>query len=369
MSKADLSQVGPILLKLTSGENLPLRESRKAFNLIGDYDESSLFFAVFTAGLMAKGPTSEEILGLCLDRRDRIGEINVKIKPSEIIDLSGGGGDKIKTINISTAACLVVATGGLSVAKQAAAAFTGLTGSSDILTELGVGVPTDKKVDRKRIKKALETLNFVAYNYASLAQERFTNFFKWRKRVISSGLKYFVPWHIASFAYSPIKMENRIYGLASPKYMRLLAEVLIRLDYKRALIVHGIDGLDEISNVGVTKVVEVKNRKTEEYTLTPEDFGIKKAKVEELLVETKNESITNFLKVIMGKGEKAMQDLVAINSGAAFYLAGKRKTLKQGTEYALKLLKEGKVANKLEEIVSFYKGKDKFLKQVKRVKV
>lgn len=356
MDKSKLSQLAPILLRLTSGENLTLTESRKAFNLIGDYDETSLFFAVFTAGLMAKGPTVDEVLGLCLDRQDRIGSIEVNTDPSNIIDFSGGGGDKIKSINVSTAASLVATAGGLSVAKQAASAFTGVIGSSDILQEVGIEIPTDK-ADSKWMKTALEKLGFVAYNYTALAPERFANFLKWRKKVVVSGLKYYVPWHIASFAYSPIKMKNRIYGLALPKYMKLLAEVLQGLGYKRVMVVHGVDGLDEISNIGLTKVVEVKNGKLQKYELSPSDFGIKQAKVNEIVIENREKSIKAFLQVITGKGKEALHNLVAVNAGTAFYLTGKKESLKQGTRYAQELLAEGKVANKLAQIVVFYKEK------------
>jgi len=354
MAKKQLSDVSPSLLKLTSGESLTLRESREAFNIIGDHDETSLFFVAFTSALMARGPTVEEILGLCLDRKDRIGSIRVKTEPKDIIDLSGGGGDKIKTINVSTAASLVAAAGGLSVAKQAAAALTGLTGSSDILQTIGIDVPT-AKVDRKRIKKAFEKLNFVAYNYAALAPEKFKNFLKWRKKAVKSKLRYFVPWHIASFAYSPIKMENRLYGLALPKYLRLLAKVLKALGYKRAMVVHGVDGLDEISNIGVTKVIEVEGNKMREHELSPNDFGVRASRLTDIEIKTKDESITKFLKTILGKGNRALQDLVAVNAGAAFYLTGKKKTLREGTRYALDLITNGKVVDKLEEIVSFYK--------------
>ena len=309
------------------------------------------FFTALSMGLMAKSPTVEEVLGFCHDRRNRIGSIKVSVDASKIIDLSGGGGDNIKTINVSTAASLVAATGGLSVAKQAAAAFTGFLGSSDLLNELGIPIFTDN-IERIKIKEELERNNFVAYNYAALSPERFTNFFRWRKKAVNMGLKYFIPWHIASFAYSPIEMENRIYGLANPRYMRLFAEVLRRLGHKRILVVHGMSGLDEISNVGRTKIIEVKKRKIIEYCLSPKDFGVRKAKVEDITIKNRKEGITQFLKVLKGKGKEALHDLVAINAGAAFYLTGIRKSYKEGTRYASRLIEIGKVSDKLKNIVS-----------------
>jgi len=345
-----ITEVNPFLLKLSSGENLTIKEARKAFNIVGDEDEESYFFTALTIGLMAKGPTPEEMYGFCLDRKDRIGTLKVKIGPEKLIDFAGGGGDKIKTLNVSTAASFVAAAGGIYVAKQAAAAFTGYTGSSDVLNELGVGVATRKR-DVKKLKQGLEKIGIAAYNYACFAPEKFKNFFKWRKKIVESGMKYYVPYHIASFAYSPIKMKNRIYGLASDKYMRLLAQLLQKLGFKRAMVLHGVDGLDEMSNIGKTRILEIKGKKINEYEAFPKDLGVKKVKAKDITTTSKEENIKDFVRILYGKEKGPKRDLVAVNAGTAFYLTGKTKNLKSGTKLAITLLEEKKSAEKLEMLV------------------
>lgn len=361
-----LSEIIPIFLKLSSGENLTTEETRKAFNIVGDEDKEGYFFTALTMGLMAKGPTVNELYGFCLDRKDRIGTLKTNLNPSNIIDLAGGGGDKIKTMNVSTAACFVLAAGGVFVAKQSAKAFTGFTGSSDILEALGIKIPTDK-VDKEKITKCLKTLGIVAYNYAALTPERFVNFLHWRQKVIEIGLKYYIPWHITSFAYSAVPMENRIYGLANPKHMTLLAKLLYKLGYKKILVVHGVDGLDEISIIGKTKIVEIQKNNFKEYEITPKDLGIKTAGIDDITNTSKEENISDFVRVLFGRDYGPKHDLVAANAGAGFYIAGKAKTLREGVEFARKVIKNGKAFKKLEELVKFNRGSQQLKNWVDKV--
>ena len=361
-----LSEITPIFLKLSSGENLTTEESMKAFNIVGDEDKEGYFFTALTMGIMAKGPTVDELQGFCLDRKDRVGTLKTNIRQSNIIDLAGGGGDKIKTMNVSTAACFVLAAGGVFVAKQSAKAFTGFTGSSDILEALGIKIPTDK-VDKEKIAKCLKSLGIIAYNYAALAPERFINFLHWRQKVVEIGLKYYIPWHIASFVYSAVPMENRIYGLANPKYMILLAKLLHRLGYKKIMVVHGVDGLDEISIIGKTKVVEVQKNNFKEYEITSKDLGIKTASIDDITNTSKEENISDFVRVLLGKDRGSKHDLVAANAGAGFYLVGKTKTLREGVEFASNTMKSGKAFKKLEEFVKFNRGSQQLKNWIDKV--
>ena len=348
-----MDKIEPIIKKLSLGDSLTVEESRLAFNVIGDFDRDGYFFTALTMGLMSKKPTLNELYGFCLDRQDRIGSINVGVDRSKIIDLSGGGGDVIKTINVSTAAAIVLAAGGVYVAKQCAKAMTGFMGSSDVLEEIGIPIPTDK-AETDSIKEFLEKNGLVFYNYASLSPKRFINFLNWRKKMIRIGLKYFIPHHIASFAYSPIAMDNRIYGVANPNHMTLLGELLQKLGYKKIMVVHGIDGLDEVSNIGKTKIIEIVDGKKKEYEVSPADFGVKKAAIKDIAVRNRKQAFQDFTRVLFGEDDDAKRDLVAVNAAVGFYLTGKVKNLKEGTQLAIKLIENGKTANKLEKtMISF----------------
>lgn len=361
-----LTEVVPLLRKLTYGENLTSEETRRAFNIIGDEDAESYYYLALTFGLMAKSPTSDELYGVCLDRADRVPKISVDIDPVHITDISGGGGGKISTFNISTAASFVIAAGGVYVAKQAAPAVTGFSGSSDLLNEIGVNVPI-KKGDPRKVKESLEKVGIAAYYYSAFNPERFRNFLKWRDTIKRIGLGYLTPWHLVSFVYSLIDMKTRVYGLFSDKYLKTLAELFQRFGYRKGMFVYGVDGLDEISNIGPTKICELKDGNISEYMVTPEELGVKRARAKDIEATSREENIKDFLRVLYGKDKGPKRDIVAINAGASFYVTGKVRNLKEGTELAIELINNGKASQKLEQIVIFFNNEEKLNNWKQRV--
>lgn len=352
-----LEDVSKTILKLSKRENLTAEETRRAFNIIGDNDEESYYYIAITLGLMAKGPTAEELYGVCLDRRDRVPKFKIDIDPDLITDISGGGGG-ISTFNVSTAASLIIASGGVYVAKQAAPAVTSPTGSYDLLNEIGIDVPLTNG-DAEKVKESLKRTRYAAYYYSAFSSERFKNFLTWRSNIKRIGLKYLTPWHLMSFVYSLFDMKTRVYGLFSDKYLRALAELFQKFDYNRGIILHGTDGLDELSNVGPTKICEFDKKEIKEYTVTPEELGVKKAEINDITAKSREGNIIDFLRVIYGGDTGPRRDLAAINAGASFYVTGQSKTLKDGTNMAIDLLDNRKVAEKLEELVAFYGNYEK----------
>lgn len=363
-----LTDVAPLLRKLTYGETLTAEETRRAFNVIGDEDTESYYYLALTFGLMTRGPTPDELYGVCLDRADRVVKLSVDIDPVSITDISGGGGGKISTFNVSTAAAIVIATGGIYVAKQAAPAVTGFTGSRDLLDELGVDIPLTEG-DPHRVEECLGKVGIAPYYYSAFSTERFKNFLQWRATIKRIGLGYLTPWHLVSFVYSLVDMKTRVYGLFTDKYLRTLTELLERFGYKRALVVHGIDGLDEMSNVGPTRICELKDGDINEYMVTPEELGVKRARPEDIQATSREGNIVDFLRIFYGKDKGPKRDIVALNAGAGFYAAGNVQTLKEGTQLAISLLDEGDAALKLEELVAFFGNQNKLEDWKKRVGV
>jgi len=356
--KLTLKDVAPLLRKLTYGETLTAEETRKAFNVIGDEDTESYYYLALTFGLMTRGPTVDELYGVCLDRADRVRKILINVNPEKIMDISGGGGGKISTFNVSTTVAFIITAGGVYVAKQAAPAVTGFTGSRDVLSEIGVDIPFTNG-NPNVVKDCLEKIGIALYYYTAFSSEQFRNFLKWRDTIRRISLGYLTPWHIVSFVYSLVEIKNRVYGLFTDKYLRTLAELFHKFEYNRALVVHGIDGIDEVSNVGPTKVCELRDDRISEYTITPEDLGVRKAKPEEIKAVSREGNIIDFLKVIYGVDKGAKRDLAAVNAGAGFYIMGKAKTLKEGTQLAISLLDAGSVAAKLEALVAFFRNQEK----------
>jgi anthranilate phosphoribosyltransferase len=352
-----LDKATPLIRKVSQGESLTSEETRKALNIIGDEDTEGYYFLAFSLGIMAKGPTPEELYGFSLDLADRMPKLSVNIDPNNLTDISGSGGDKIKTFNIGTTSSFVISAAGIYVAKQAAPAFTGYSGSGDIFNEIGVDVPYSNG-NPDIVKNSLERIGITAFYYPSFT-DRFDNRTKWRDKMRKIGLTYITPWHFVSFAPSPFEVGTRIYGVFTDKHLLTIAKLFQKLGYRRGMVVHGVDGLDEISNLGPTKICEFKGNEIQEYEVNPQDLGVKRAKAEEIAAVDRQTNILTFLRVVYGKEGGAKQDIVSINAGACLYITGKAKSLIDGVELAQKLIEDGDAASKLEELVRFHGNQEK----------
>lgn len=342
-------KIAPLLFKISNKENLTVEETEEAFDICIAEDKESYFFTALTMGLMAKGITSDELLGFCKSLEKVTPRIQVNINPDKITDNSGTGGDKLKTFNISTTAAFVISAAGIPVAKQAFFAVTGVGGSGDLFRAFGVDVIKLSNPDT--IKKLLENIGFVPYVAAFLPDpNKVPGLLKFAK-IQSEGLKYTTPLHLVANVVAPIKMERRIYGVFNKKYSKILAELLQKLNYKKVLVVHGLDGLDEISNIGDTEIVELNEGKISTYMVSPEDFGIAKANYDEIKAVSKEQNVIDFLRIIFNKEKGPKKDIVLMNAAATFYVMDKVKTFKEGVELANKIIVEGKAAEKLKELV------------------
>lgn len=353
-----LNSVAATLRKLSYSQNLTTEETRQALNVIGDYDvitdpsaSDGLYFLALTFGLMAKGPSTDELYGLLLSIKDKSVEIPTDVPPDMITDISGTGGDRVKTFNVGTTASFIIAAAGGYVAKQATRAYTGKSGSANIFQNLGLDVFTN--TDIGKIRSCLESIGITAF-WSPALSEGLKNRVAFLRKLSSIGLLYLTPWHIVSWIYSPFKMSSRVYGVLDQNYLRPLTELFMHLDYKRVLVVHGADGLDEVSNLGVTRVCEAHGSSIDEYEITPKSLGVKQAEVSDVEVVTPEQSMRDFLNILYGKEKGPKRDLAAINAGAAIYALGMAKTMRDGADLAFTLLERGAAATKLEVFADYY---------------
>ncbi len=328
-------------------------EVRKTFNdlMLGDYDFDEIY--KFAKQLMDNGPTTEEVKGFIDSTADRVVELNPKLpKDKKIIDISSSGGDDIKTINVGSIVSLVLAAGGIVVGKNAARAVTGYSGSSDLFDKIGIPVKyADENV--KNTERLLEKTGFASYYYPAFDLEKYgANSGRFLRELRDKGMSFVTPWNVAAWLYNPLKLNYRIYGMFTDKYFETAAEVLKDQGVEKGWIVYGADGLDEVSNVGETKVLEFVRSGNKELILYPEDFGLRRAAVDEIKVSSAEESFKIADNIINGKEDSAYSDLILINSSAGLYLTGLTNNLKDGVRIADELLKSGKVKAKVEEIKS-----------------
>lgn len=343
-----LKEATSLIAKVTDGNNLTAQESEKAFTDIFLHDEEGYHYLALCASLHAKGETSDELLGLCKSTAKLGEKLTPRVPAREITDLSGTGGGQLKTINVSTAASFVMAGAGYTVAKQAMFGITSPTGSADVFSAFGIETYALKL---GQVNQALKKVGICPYYIAPLSPKLKNRSLLARKIFAEKGITIRTAFHIAAFAYSPTLLKRRIYGCYSEKYLEVLGELFSKLGNERTLVLYGADGFPEASNVGKTIVVEQTGKKIKKYTLIPKDFGLRKAKIDEIRTGGKESNIIDFLRVLSAKEKGAKRDIVLANASVSLYAMGKVKSFAEGTKLAGKIIDEGLAFDKLSQLV------------------
>ncbi len=343
-----LSDISPLISKVSEGQNLTAAETERALDTVIEEDKEGWFAWSLLLALHTKGETGDEFLGFCKSYVKRLPKLNPKIDIDNTTDTSGTGGDKLKTFNISTTASVVLAGAGVTVAKQAFFAVTGFSGSAEIFGAFGVDV---LKIRLQQVEKTLETIGICPYLKEVLVEKTGLENLMVTKKVSDMGLKLVSPLHIVANVVAPIKMKRRVYGCTWRKYLPVLAELFQKLGYTKGMVVHGVDGIDEMSNIGKTEIVEYTAKRTKAYKLSPADLGIRKAKFEDIKAISKERNVIDFLRILYGKEKSPRRDIVLANTAASLYVMGKVKNLSEGVAMAGEVIDEGLAFKKLEQLV------------------
>jgi len=299
----------------------------------------------FLTVLNAKGETPEELTAAVKVMLKYVEPIIVD-KPN-ILDTCGTGGDKKGTFNISTISAFVASGAGVTVAKHGNRSVSSKCGSADILEALGVNI----QMDREKIKRCLEEIG-IAFLFAP-------NLHKVMQRV-SAARKHIgtrTMFNILGPLINPARVTNQLIGVYSRQWTKILTQVLYNLGTKHVLVVHGEDGLDEITTTGPTHICEVNNGQFLDYEVKPEDFGFKRARFEDLTVDSLSESVDTAMGLLNGKkGPK--RDILLLNAGAAIYAADKAASIKDGIALAIRSIDSGSAAGKLQLLKEYSNAKN-----------
>ncbi|MDD5108006.1 MAG: anthranilate phosphoribosyltransferase [Candidatus Omnitrophica bacterium] len=301
--------------------------------LSGTVDTADII--AFLTSLNDKGETVEELTAA----------VNVMLKYVEpiiidkpnILDTCGTGGDKKGTFNISTLTALVASGAGVTVAKHGNRSVSSKCGSADILEALGVNI----NMDKVKIKRCLEEIG-IAFLFAPNLHPAMRFVMPARKQIAQKTM-----FNILGPLINPARATNQLIGVYSKEWSRPLAQVLHNLGSKHILVVYGADGLDEVTITDKTFVAEVVGGSLKEYEITPEDFGFKRARINDLLGGSIQENVLIARNVLAG-GKGTHRDIVLLNAGCAIYAADKAKTVQEGIKLAEKSIDSGQAAKKLE---------------------
>ncbi|PPI88830.1 anthranilate phosphoribosyltransferase [Candidatus Pantoea edessiphila] len=327
-----------LLEKLFQAQNLSKLESYQLFKAIinGQLNETQLSGALIA--MKVRGETQEEIFGAVNALLDNVKTFN---RPEyDFADIVGTGGDSIKTINISTASSLVAAACGVKIVKHGGKSTSDNFGSSEILKSLGINL----NISSNKAREILDDLN-ICFLSASKYHTGFYHAIKVRQR-----LKTRTIFNILGPLVNPARPSLTVIGVYSTKLLRPIINILKILKYRHAIVVHG-GGMDEVILYDINHIAELHKGNITFYHLTHKDFGFELQPKGLLNINTPEENHNNFMKLIRGKGDKSHEETVAANVAMILKVFG-NKNLHDNAQYALKVIKSGKVYELLSSLLS-----------------
>lgn len=327
-------------IRIVSEEkDLTPAEAEDAMDIIMSGGATDAQIAGFLAFLRAKGETTDEITGFA-----RIMRKKASIVPTSksAVDIVGTGGDLAGSFNISTTSSFVIAGTGLNVAKHGNRSVSSKSGAADVLESLGVKISLSPAQASACIQNVGISFLFAQSFHSSM---RFVG--KARREM---GVR--TVFNILGPLANPALSDYILLGVYDPALLETMATVLMNLGVKSAMIVYG-DGLDEVSVSGETKVCELRGKKIIKYSITPEEFGLKRYPKEDIVGGTPAENAQITLNILSGKEHGAKRDIVLLNSACAIYCTGAASSIEEGLEMARDSIDSGKALAKLEKLKEF----------------
>ena len=328
----------PLLQKLAAREDLTTAEAAAAMAEIMAGRASPALIAGFLVALAMKGERPEEIVGLAATMRSEA--VAFDANGADVFDTCGTGGDRAGTFNISSAAALVLAGCGVPVAKHGNRSVSSRCGSADVLEALGVAVTAPPAVAERCLAEA-----GIAFLFAPTYHPSMRHAGPARREL---GLR--TAFNLLGPLTNPARPRRQLVGVPRPELTELLARSLQLLGSERAWVVHGADGLDEISLTGHTKVSECRNGTVQTFYVHPADFGLRKVPVSAVAGGDAAENAAMVRQVLDGV-TGPLRDVVALNAGAALFIAGRSASVRQGIADAAAAIDSGRARACLDRLI------------------
>jgi anthranilate phosphoribosyltransferase len=328
--------------KVATGATLTREEAAGAFERMMSGEATPSQMGALLMALRVRGETVDEITGAVSAMRAKMLRVNA---PPDAIDVVGTGGDASGSFNISTCAALIVAGGGVPVAKHGNRALSSRSGAADVLTALGVKIDLAPEAIGRCIREAGIGFMFAPAHHPAMKNVAATR--------VELGTRTI--FNLLGPLSNPAGVRRQMIGVFSKQWTQPLAQVLKNLGAERIWVVHGSDGLDEITTAGPTSVSALENGTVTNFEISPEEVGLPKVKPEHL---RGGDAAAN-AKALRGvlDGEKsAFRDVALFNAAAAFAVAGKAKTVKDGVALAAHSVDSGEAAKRLERLIMVSNG-------------
>lgn len=329
------------IYKLSNGENLNKEETKLTMQEIMEGKATNAQIAGFLMGMRIKGETIEEITALAQVMRKKANTLEYN---EELFEIVGTGGDEANTFNISTTAGFVISASGVKVAKHGNRNISSSCGAADCLEALGLNLTLNSKQNIKMLDKIGMCFMFAPNYHSSMKYASSV-----RKEL---GIR--TVFNILGPLANPANATRQLMGVYKEELVEPLAKVLANLGVKRGAVVHGYDGLDEITVCNKTLVCEIDNGKFYSYTLDPHDYAMEYAQVQELVGGDKLENAKITKSILMGE-KSSRRNAVVLNAGMSIYLAKEDISLKDSINLAENLIDSGLAAKKMHDFISYSK--------------
>lgn len=323
---------------VVSGQSLSREQARDVMRTIMDGEATQAQIGAMLTALRMKGETIDEVTGFAEIMREKANRVSTTV--DHLLDTCGTGGDGGNTFNISTAAAFVVAAAGVRVAKHGNRAMSSKSGSADVLEALGVHIG----LSAEQAKACLDEIG-ICFMFAQAFHQSMKHVAGPRRE-----LGFRTIFNLLGPLTNPAGADRQVMGVFDASRTELVAEVMRELGVRRALVVASEDGLDEISICAPTKVTELNEGAITTYTVRPEQFGLTSYSLEELSGGDASVNAAIIRSVFSGE-TSARAAIVAVNAGAALYVAEKAATIEEGIQLAFNILKDGAALHKLEQLV------------------
>lgn len=327
------------IIKLANKEDIGYDMAREVMDEIMSGEASDIQKSAYLTALSMKGETIDEITASALEMRNHGMKL---LDDMDVLEIVGTGGDQSNSFNISTTSSIVIAAGGVPVAKHGNRAASSKSGAADVLEALGVNIMVSPAKSAQMLKEI-----GICFLFAQTYHTAMKYVGPVRKEL---GIRTI--FNILGPLANPAGASMQVMGVFSQDLVEPLAKVLSNLGVKRALVVYGQDRLDEISMSAPTSVCEIRDGAFQSYTITPEQFGFERCEKDALTGGTPQENAQITLDILGGK-KGAKRNAVVMNSGAALYVGGKADTLEAGMRMAEELIDSGRAKAKLDEFIKY----------------
>jgi anthranilate phosphoribosyltransferase len=333
--------------KLIDGANLTFEEAQGIMQEVMSGEATNAQIAAFLAALRIKGETVEELIAFAAVMREHCRRIQPQVQ-GRLVDTCGTGGDKIKTFNISTAAAFVVAGAGVAIAKHGNRSVTSKSGSADVLEKLGLNL----KMQPEAVQATIEQVG-VGFMFAPAFHPAMKYAIQPRREI---GIR--TVFNVLGPLTNPASANAQLLGIYDQQLTEPMAYALKKLGCEEAMVVHGLDGLDEISTAGKTAIAWLKEGEVATMQIAPKDFGVKQARIADIKGTTPDESAEILYKILSGQfsPDDPKTEIVLVNSAAGIIIGGKAENFDYGMAVARKSIESGAAYKKLKALINASEG-------------